>query len=273
LIGPDGSVLWRGHPALLDPELEKAMKEHPPQLVDPAVLASANTLLDTVDQSISSKNYTAAIKTLAKVPAAAHADPQFAARQDASKKALDDAAKSMLDEVTPLVADKKYVEAATKLKAIAAALDGSPTAAEAKRRLSDLRKDPAASAAIEAADRSDKADAALQLADQMKADKHDPQAYAKYKSIVKEFAGTPAAVTAAGDVKAYDADPVFAKQTAATAAAADATKAKGLLSLANSFLSAGNTELAKKKFAEVVEKYPTTPQAAEAKEALAKIPD
>jgi len=35
LIGPDGAVLWRGHPAQLDEVLKKAFKEHPPQLVSP----------------------------------------------------------------------------------------------------------------------------------------------------------------------------------------------------------------------------------------------
>src|SRR5947209_13355378 len=41
LIGPDGKVLWTGHPGHIDAPLAQAFKEHPPVLVDPAVLADA----------------------------------------------------------------------------------------------------------------------------------------------------------------------------------------------------------------------------------------
>ena len=49
IISPDGEVLWRGHPALIDPELEKAIQEHPPQLVDPQTAALASQTLDNVE--------------------------------------------------------------------------------------------------------------------------------------------------------------------------------------------------------------------------------
>src|SRR5258708_26091879 len=40
VLGPDGTVLWTGHPASgLDEAIQKAFKEHPPILVDPKVVA------------------------------------------------------------------------------------------------------------------------------------------------------------------------------------------------------------------------------------------
>jgi thiol-disulfide isomerase/thioredoxin len=48
LIGPQGDVLWTGHPGAIDQALADAFKNHPPQLVDPKMLADANAALDKV---------------------------------------------------------------------------------------------------------------------------------------------------------------------------------------------------------------------------------
>src|SRR5258706_9038060 len=41
IIGPDGDVLWNGHPGEIDQPLADAFKKHPPRLVDGKVLADA----------------------------------------------------------------------------------------------------------------------------------------------------------------------------------------------------------------------------------------
>ncbi len=272
LISTDGTVLWRGHPAQIDPELEKAYKEHPPQLVEPKLLADANALLDKVDAAIAAKDFQTAMKTLAKAPAAARADAKFAQRQDDLKKSLNDAAESILDDVSPLIDKKQYSDAAARLRAIAIALDGSPLAKEAMHRLSDLKKIPEAAKALDLADKADKADAALAAADKLKADKHDTQAYARYKSITKDFAGTPAADKAAAAVKAYDSDPAFSRKISDANAAAEKSKADGMLSLARNYAAMGNTAKARAKYQELIDHYPQTDQATAAKAELAKLP-
>src|SRR5437763_877269 len=74
IIGPDGTVLWTGHPAMIDKELEKAFQEHPPQLVDPKVVADADATLDKVDEAMQRQDTRGAVRLLGKVPAAAKAD-------------------------------------------------------------------------------------------------------------------------------------------------------------------------------------------------------
>jgi len=82
------------------------------------------------------------------------------------------------------------------------------------------------------------------------------------------FAGTPAATTAASAVAEYEKDPAFVKNVLG---AQNEAKAKAALGLADSYKSAGKTDRAKKKYQEVIEQYPGTPQAASAKKALAEI--
>ena len=41
IIGPEGDVLWTGHPANIDRALADAFQKHPPQLVDPKIMSEA----------------------------------------------------------------------------------------------------------------------------------------------------------------------------------------------------------------------------------------
>ena len=42
LVAPDGTILWKGHPGNgLKNEIDKAFKEHPPQLVDEKTVSKA----------------------------------------------------------------------------------------------------------------------------------------------------------------------------------------------------------------------------------------
>jgi hypothetical protein len=115
-------------------------------------------------------------------------------------------------------------------------------------------------------------------------------AYNRYKFIARTFAGTPAADTATQAIATYDADPAFKKELAGQASAApsdgdnaspsssgtgaakpDPARAKSLLSLADSYRDAGNTDKAKEKYQAVIDQFPGTPEADTAKDELAKL--
>ncbi len=269
LLGPDGSVLWKGHPGGIDGALADAFKNHPPQLVDPAVLAAANASCDKVDAAIKSGDAKTAIRLLAGIPNAALADGMFAKRSEEIGKQLGEYADKALAEVDPLIEQKQYAQAVTKLKEIAGSLGSLPSAAKARTKLAELVKIPEAKAQIDAAEKADRAEQALAVAQKLKDAKKDTLAYAKFKDVVASFAETPAAATAAEEVKNYEKDPAFVKQAVG---GANDTKAKGALNMAASYKSAGRNDMARKKYQEVIDQFPNTPFADTAKAALATLP-
>ena len=74
IIGPEGDVLWKGHPAGIDKALENAVKEHPPRLLDPKSMADVTTMLDKTESALKNGDYLAAIRSFAKIPADAKAE-------------------------------------------------------------------------------------------------------------------------------------------------------------------------------------------------------
>ncbi len=121
LIGPEGTVLWTGHPGNIDQPLEKAFKEHPPVLVDPKVLADAKARLAAARSALMAGDARTALASMAKLPPEARADKGFAADSDAVRKDLEAAGNKMLTEVDPLIEAKQYTAAVAKLKELAPA--------------------------------------------------------------------------------------------------------------------------------------------------------
>jgi thiol-disulfide isomerase/thioredoxin len=269
VLGPDGTVLWNGHPAAgLDEAIKKALKEHPPVMVDPKVVAEANATLDKVQSAIQANDFTAALKTLGKVPATASKDKAFAERLTGVQQSLGAFGDKMLAEADPLIDAKQYPAAVKKLRELSTTLAGTPAGVKAREKLNALANDPEARKQIEAADKAEKADAALAAAQKLQAEKKDAIAYQRYKEIVAQFPGTDAAKTAADAVAQYEKDPTFVKNVNG---AQNEAKAKAALSLADSYKSAGRNDQAKKKYQEVIQQFPGTPQAASAKKSLAEI--
>jgi hypothetical protein len=277
VVGPDGKVLWTGHPAAgLDAAIEDAFKNHPPFLVDPSIIAEANRLLDQADAKIAGGDAKAAMKLLAKIPAAAKSDEKFATRQAAVQAKLDSAGESMLSEVDPLIARGDYKNAVAHLKDVSVGLAGLPVAARAKKMLLDLTSKPEVKSALADADKAAKeeerqtrAAEALAVAVKLRDDKKDEQAYVRFKAVAADFAGTPAAASADEQVKNYDrAHPEMAQKLNDSATA---TKAKSALSMAASYERSGRVDLAKAKYQSVIDAFPNTPYADTAKQSLAKL--
>jgi hypothetical protein len=268
LLAPDGTALWSGHAASLEEQIVKALKEHPPQLVDPRTLAQAKQLLDDAGEKLQAGDTRAAMKLLGKIPAAAALDPDFASRAGEVQKKLDASGESMLAEVRKMIDQKQYVQAVPRLKELADALRGLPAGTRARKMLSDLGSSPEARAAIAEAEKSTKADDALAAADKLRSEKKHELAYARYKEIVKAFAGTDAARGAESQVAQYEKDPAF---LAKVNAQAGATRAKAALSMALNYKNAGQLDLARSKYQSVIHDFPGTPYAEAARQALAEI--
>ena len=268
LIAPQGQVLWRGHPSAMDEAIERAFREHPPQLVDEKALTKAKELLDEIAARSQAGEAAAAMKLLARLPEEAKADPDTAARMDAARASLEAEADKMLRAVDPLVAEGRYVEAINRLKDLGKALAGTPAGASARKKLNELMARPEARRQAEAADRASRADDALAAARALQKGGKDDQAYARFKALAREFPGTPAATTAAAEVKRYEADKAFVRRVVETEAA---TKAKAALSMARSYKGARKLDQARAKYESVIADFPGTTYAATAKQELAAL--
>jgi peroxiredoxin len=271
IIGPDGDVLWKGHPAGIDKPLEKTLKEHPPRLLDPKALAEATAALDKTEAAIKSGDFVAASKSFVKIPAGAKTDSSLVERFESIEKQIKDYTTKLMDDAEKQIDLKEYASAIAKLRTVSRLVD-LPVAAEATKRLNTILANPEAKAQFDAADRAEKdkervtrANDALTAAQKLQAAKKDDQAYAQFKNIVSSFANTPAAATAAEEVAKYEKDPAFLKHV--SGAAVD-SKAKSILSVADSYKASGNTDLAKQKYQSVIDQFPGTPYAETARKEL-----
>ena len=266
LLSTKGTVLYAGHPAGgLDQAIEKAFKDDPPQLVDPAILAAANASLDQIDSSISAGDEKGAIKLMARVAPAARADGKFAEREDAVQKKLETTANAMLSEVQGQIDQGKYVEAVPRLKELSAALEGLPEATKAKLMLGTLMAKPDVRAAIDKAEKESKAADALDVARKLQAQKKDELAYARFSDVVKFFPDTSSAQVAQAQIDTYKKNPAFMKQMLEHAAS---TKAVAILHMGDSYKAAGKPEMARKKYQSVIDDYPGTSYASLAQKEL-----
>jgi len=289
LVSPEGTVLWAGLPDLLDRAIEDQIKDHKPQIVDAAVMADATATLNKMTAAIAANNLGEALHQRKRIAAAALDDDDFAAQVKDADDKWQAAGEAALAAVDPLIDSKDYASAAAKLKDLSNGADGTPIGSKAKVKLIELQKNPDAKAALQTAEKNERADDALKVAQKFQDQKKDIQAYTRFKLIVKNFAGTPAAQTATSTIATYDADPDFKKQLAGAAASSasggaassqpapdnakpDPGRAKSLLSLANSYRDSGNADTARSKYEDVITQFPGTPEADAAKDEIAKLP-
>ena len=87
--------------------------------------------------------------------------------------------------------------------------------------------------------------------------------------MATEYPDTDAGAKAAEAVKVYEKDTAFVKRVNESAAS---TKATSALKLAQSYATAGRRDLARKKYQEVIDQYPGTSFAEQAKKELAALP-
>jgi tetratricopeptide (TPR) repeat protein len=270
LISPDGAVLWKGNGGV-EKELEKFLKSHPPRLLDAKQMAEAGATLDKVEKMISGGEFSAAIKSFGQIPGDARGDSKLGPRIEGIMKQLEEHASKSLEEAEKLIDEKKFGEAVMKLRDVGR-LTGLPAAEEASKRAKLVLAMPEAKAQIEAAERAERekdraarADEALAVARKSQEAKKDEHAYNQYKAIVSAFANTPAAAAAKEQVKKYEQDAEFVKRVVSVG---NENRARSVLNLAANYKEAGRMEQAKEKYQAVIDQYPGTKAAEEAKKEL-----
>jgi outer membrane protein assembly factor BamD (BamD/ComL family) len=174
----------------------------------------------------------------------------------------------MLSDVEPMVQKAQYAEAITKLKELSVALEGLPVGVKAKKRLNELQAKPEVKAQLSKAERTKAAADALAAAQKLKAEKKDDQAYLRFKTIAKDFADTPSGAVAAAMVTEYEKNPAFVKSVTDNA---NSAKAKSTLKLAQSYRDAGRSDLARKKYQAVIDEFPNTTFAEQARKEIASM--
>jgi thiol-disulfide isomerase/thioredoxin len=274
LIDPDGVVAWKGHSAGIDRPLAELFRTKPPRLVDPKVVAEANKLLDQTESALKANDAAAAMKVLATVPADVRKDPKAAQRIDAVLKSLGNAADEMLAEADALAEQKKFADAASRLRDLSK-LTALPASKKAADRLATLVNNPEARAQLAAAEQAERdkervarADEALAAAKKVQREGKHEQAYTQFKSVTRLFANTPAADAAAEHVAKYEKDPVFVRRANEKAAE---SKARSALSMAANYKSAGRTDKAREKLQSVIDEFPGTSFAETARKELAAL--
>ncbi len=166
-----------------------------------------------------------------------------------------------LAPVSRLIREQKFDEAIALLREVRRTFAGSRAAQQADARLEELSKSPALAAAIRKAQAEDllaDAQAYIEASDLV-------QGVQCYKKLAEEYADTPQGKEAKERLACFDSDEDFQTQLRECEAEA---KCQGLFSLARSYRANKLFEFAQAKYQEVIDQYPGTDFAEEAREEL-----
>jgi len=174
---------------------------------------------------------------------------------------IESLARERLAPVSGLISEQKFEEAIALLREVRRVFAGSRAAQEAEDRLEQLSKSPALAAAIRKAQAEDllaDGEAYMGAGDLL-------QGVQCYKKLVEEYADTPQGKEAKDRLDCFDSDEEFQKQLRECEAE---VKCQGLFSLARSYRANKLYEVAQAKYQEVIDQFPDTDFAGEAKEEL-----
>ena len=268
LIAPDGKVIFVGDVSRVREEIEKALIDHPPVLVDPETVAKASKELDEVEALLAQKDRAAAVGKFARIPQEAGKNAEFAQRAGEIRTRIDAAADELLGEVDALVKAEQYAQAAQRLRELHQFLSALPATVPSRLRFNALLDDYNVKAALDDAQQRDEADAALTAARKLREDGDEVAAYRRFKTIATDYPRSPAGRAAADAVKSYENDSAFMSRMRERSAE---TKATAALALAASYRSAGQVEKAREKYQEIIKEFPETSFARKAQEELKRL--
>jgi hypothetical protein len=195
-------------------------------------------------------------------------DPEVKKRVEAVRQQLAARAEARTAEAEAHIKKKEYYQADEALVEVVVLAGDSDLADAARARRTELHKDKAIHAAIEQGRREHEASEAL--ADlEKKAPEMTPAARLKaYEALAGAHPGTKAGADAAAKAEAMRSDEALMAGIADRAAEKECL---GWLSMARNFAKAGMPAKATPYLKKVMEKYPDTDFARQAKEMLAKI--
>ena len=266
LLDTEGKVAWQGHPmnSAFVQAIETQLKKTPPAVMSTQDKALAKVLLDKAEQTIKAGELADASAAMAKLPKLD--EPAVRGRAEAVRKSLADAVAQFVAEADKLIEAKDYYKASLALTQIAGA--GAEPAKKAQARLKELMADEKAKAVIEQGQREGEAAGLLEELEKSGQSKSTAEMLAALDDLAARFADTKAGKAAAEKAKSMRADPELMKKM--TQASAD-KDCKAWLALARNFMKAGLKDKAKSYLDQVIQKYPDTDYAKEAKELLASL--
>ena len=272
LVDTAGKVVWEGHP--MDPAfvqaIESQLKKTPPTMMSVEGKALAKVFLDKAEEGLKKGEVGSAAAALARLPKVA--DSALQERVETVRKMLAEAVAVRAAEAEQLIAEKDYYKASLALTQLAALGADSEQAKKAQARLKELTGDEKVKAEIERGRREGQAADALAEVEKAGQTKSTAETLAALDDLATRFPDTKAGKAAADKAKAMRADPELMKKVMLASADKDC---KGWLSMARNFMKAGLKDKAKSYLDQVIQKYPDTDYAKEAKEmlaALAKMP-
>ncbi|MFO8013086.1 MAG: redoxin domain-containing protein [Phycisphaerae bacterium] len=264
-----GKVVWRGHPggSGLEGAIEEQLRTNPPTLLSPKEKTQALALLKKVEDTVGEERYVRAAAMLDRIRDP-EKDPDVKKRVAAVRKRLAARAEARAAEAEAHIKKKEYYEADVALGEVAVLARDSDLAETARARRAELQKDKVIRAAIEQG-RRERA-ASEPLADlEKKTPEMSPAARLKaYEALAEAHPGTEAGAAAAAKAEAMRSDEALMARIADRMAE---KHCKGWLSMARNFLKAGMPAKAEPYLKKVMEKYPETDFARQAKEMRAKI--
>jgi predicted esterase len=188
--------------------------------------------------------------------------------QDAAEaaKTIGDAAQKKLEDAQSAVAAKKFPDAVKTLVPMEKLYAGSAFAQRAGELLQQIRTDPTIKAEIEQAKIDATADAIAAQAQAAERSKDYARALSLYETYVSRYAKAAHFIQVKAHYDQLKSDPVI--QASAKSQAAD-RECKGWLSTADNYINNNLPEKAKPYLQRILDKYPGTAWAAQAKERLA----
>lgn len=186
---------------------------------------------------------------------------------DAAKQ-IADAAEKKLDEAQAALAAKKYPDAVKTLVPMEKLYAGSGFAQRAGELLQQIRTDPAIKAEVEQAKIDAVADAIQAQAQSAEKSKDYARALSLYETYVAQYSKAARFAEVKAHLAQLKSDPAI--QASAKSQSAD-RECKGWLSTADNYINNNLPEKAKPYLQRILDKYPGTAWASQAKERLTTI--
>lgn len=197
LVDPKGTVVWTGHPAGLDEAtLQSALKgARPPAVRLPAQLKPLERLIERGEHG---KVWESARAMLA------GGDLDAEAKQTAEElvAGIETAAQELFADAERRLAAREYFEAVQALEPLAKAYRGVHRWAEAEAKLAELQADPAIKKAIKGGEQ-------LAKARELDRAKDYEKAWAIYRTVAREHAGSQPGDAAAARMREIDEQGLF----------------------------------------------------------------
>jgi thiol-disulfide isomerase/thioredoxin len=268
VIDPTGAVAWVGHPMSgLDEVLAKMLASADPPTTAPATDPN-DAEMSTAAEALGQGEYAKSLAILEDVLKSSEDEARARQASELMAEVLE-VGDGKLNEAQSLLKEKKYVEAAELLRRLAEQFADTEVGRKARARLMALRRQPAASLALQQDQWRQEADAMLARADVLLEQKRYAQAVERYKLVTMLYSRTDAGTKARLKVRQLEGDEQIAAQIREQKATRQAV---GWLSIARSYARIGRDARARATYRKLIRAYPDTSYAEAAKQEMESLP-